>query len=416
MKTHRKLYKNILTTNGLLRYCRSSLIPADLQSKERFKNIYGEKIYSIFPLDDMLGISKFPFQISINLMLHITYIAISLNSYKKAKEIIKLIFKIDINTETIRCVVICIGRIVYEHDCLQTKKIMSNYKNSGECHEKKEKSLGNPCEDEKSKTNNDILYVETDGNFIPIRNSQRKIIWVENKIGVAFKESDLIIYKDKKGVEQKRKGKCEYISYFGNIKDFKEHLLALCLRYIPTNCKKKVLISDGAGWIRKFAVDTDFFDVHILDLYHMIENIYKFCKYVFSNDMDYAIKFAEEICFHVENGEWEIAVSKLIKFKNIKFPKNTVLNLPNYISNHSECINYKKFKEEGYFVGSGAIESANKYVIQSRLKEPGSSWIIENAQFIATLRAKLCSELWDSEVIEIVYKYFYGINLDLDIT
>ena len=71
-------------------------------------------------------------------------------------------------------------------------------------------------------------------------------------------------------------------------------------------------------------------------------------------------------------------------------------------------MNYKYYREQNYFVGSGAIESANKYVVQFRLKEPGSSWVIENAQFIATLRAKLCSDLWYDGVVKVVYKYFYG--------
>jgi hypothetical protein len=34
-------------------------------------------------------------------------------------------------------------------------------------------------------------------------------------------------------------------------------------------------------------------------------------------------------------------------------------------------MDYRSFREKGYFVGSGAIESANRYLMQNRMKLPG---------------------------------------------
>ncbi len=65
-------------------------------------------------------------------------------------------------------------------------------------------------------------------------------------------------------------------------------------------------------------------------------------------------------------------------------------------------IDYKTYKEKGYYIGSGAIESANKTVIQQRMKQSGMRWSLNGAQYIAALRANHESNNWD-EVIEEIY-------------
>lgn len=49
---------------------------------------------------------------------------------------------------------------------------------------------------------------------------------------------------------------------------------------------------------------------------------------------------------------------------------------------------YEKYKEKELCIGSGAIESANKYVIQRRIKLPGMRWEKQNANYMAHLRAE----------------------------
>jgi hypothetical protein len=75
-----------------------------------------------------------------------------------------------------------------------------------------------------------------------------------------------------------------------------------------------------------------------------------------------------------------------------------VVNLRTYMTNNIDKINYPDYKSKGYFVGSGAIESANKVVVQRRLKQAGMRWSVEGAQAVLTLRAKVESGLWDKEV------------------
>ena len=67
---------------------------------------------------------------------------------------------------------------------------------------------------------------------------------------------------------------------------------------------------------------------------------------------------------------------------------------------------YKEFREAGYYIGSGAIESANKYIITSRMKMTGCRWLIEKADQMIWLRAKYFEDHWDVFWEEMKYREF----------
>jgi hypothetical protein len=86
--------------------------------------------------------------------------------------------------------------------------------------------------------------------------------------------------------------------------------------------------------------------------------------------------------------------------------KNTEFNLYNYIRNNINNIDYAQYKRKGYFIGSGAIESGNKIVLQQRLKQAGMRWNTKTAQYILTLMSKSKSCLWDTQVVEPILRYY----------
>lgn len=58
--------------------------------------------------------------------------------------------------------------------------------------------------------------------------------------------------------------------------------------------------------------------------------------------------------------------------------------------------------EAGYLIGSGAIESAHRDVIQKRLKQSGKRWTIDGgAQQVANLRVYEKSSQW-AQVLKLI--------------
>ena len=57
-------------------------------------------------------------------------------------------------------------------------------------------------------------------------------------------------------------------------------------------------------------------------------------------------------------------------------------------------MDYKTYRERGLLIGSGAIESAHRTVMQRRLKGAGQRWSNNGAQRVLTLRVCAMSNRW----------------------
>jgi hypothetical protein len=72
-------------------------------------------------------------------------------------------------------------------------------------------------------------------------------------------------------------------------------------------------------------------------------------------------------------------------------PKNEetgieIKKLANYLTENRNRVNYGPVRKGGYPIGSGGIESSNKFISQVRLKRPGAWWYVKNANQMLALR------------------------------
>ena len=65
-----------------------------------------------------------------------------------------------------------------------------------------------------------------------------------------------------------------------------------------------------------------------------------------------------------------------------------------YLQANRDRMEYKTYRERGLLMGSGAIESAHRTVMQRRLKRAGQRWSINGAQRVLTLRVCAMSNRW----------------------
>src|SRR5262245_40260408 len=62
-------------------------------------------------------------------------------------------------------------------------------------------------------------------------------------------------------------------------------------------------------------------------------------------------------------------------------------NLVRYCRNNAQRMDYRSLREWGLPIGSGAVESAHRHVLQCRMKRAGQRWAYANARRMAHLRA-----------------------------
>ena len=384
----------LLTINGYIKITRNVLIPADSNSLERLKELYGAEIKSIVPLDMVLGIWNMPFKVTPAMMLVISHTAISQCSYQKTEECIESLKKIKIGDDTIRKIVNYIGKIIFEKECKIVDKNIEDDK------------FG---KFPKNYNIDGVLYAEADGCFLCTQNLvTKKREWREIRNGLVFNSLDLKVWKSDNGKEYHKIEKKEYISHFGCIDEFKRHFYALMLRNGYGKFKETVILGNGATWIKNFKKEYVSNSLQILDFYHVYSNMSKFADFVFKSRDEREEKLNIWIRLLLD-GEIEILLSELYKYRDLKCPEG-IVNIYTYISNNLDSINYKYYREKGYLIGSGGIEGANKSVIQERLKLQGTKWIRDNAHYVAILRAKYCSDRWYSDVVKRVLDYFDKIN------
>ena len=81
-----------------------------------------------------------------------------------------------------------------------------------------------------------------------------------------------------------------------------------------------------------------------------------------------------------------------------KRPSNLVWREIAYLRKHAPHMAYKKLRNAGLPMGSGAIESAIRRVVNQRLKGNGITWLKENAEAMLVLRAAALTNRWEQSL------------------
>lgn len=365
---HKSRNINITTTGGILSISRTILY-----------NRSSKKI--IVPKDEYLKITCLPFKITKEMMVELAFYAQNQVSFEDAKYMIEKTYHIKTNAETIREVAEYVGKQVFEKD---TK----------EAEEKYEKMYDLPMLTEQEKE--DItLYLLTDGAAVDTRiEDENGSTWRENKLVMAFTSKDMIKRSDGNHIITKK----EYGAYIGSVEEFKKYMLNVALKAGYCKVKNVVIISDGATWIRNACKEIFPDAIQILDKFHLEENLFSYARYKYGEDEKAYTKWVKMLMKYIEKGNKEKALKVLKKEDYSKLPTG-VPNILGYVKNNIDKIDYQKYKERGYFVGSGAIESGNKVVLQRRCKQAGMRWSVSGAQYMLTLKSKWESNLWKEEVV-----------------
>lgn len=394
LKENRRVERRIMTMQGELRYSRYILYPETGADKKRLAELTGGK--SVCPMDEYLGVAGIPFAYTPALALHIARTAACSSSYEDAAERLK---EYNVGADQARRVTDYIGDLVERHDKEEIKGRIEGY-DPGQCRAARR---GRRPRDGYT------LYLEMDGAFFNTRGKDKEgSSYKETKLGIAFKSTDM--ETDKDGVCHV--GRREYLSSNEGVDSFREAFLALAIANGLLDASQVVILSDGATWITNTWERHFPFAVRILDLYHLKEKVGKFSFQVFKGKKKEAarLEWVRKTNQLLEEGKWrEVLDSREVsgyKDRQVNTAAGEV-NLYKYIKENKDFINYPEYKEKGFFVGSGAIESGNKNVMQKRLKLSGMKWKIARAQAIMALRCKLMStDLWDEVVVPLHMEHY----------
>ena len=161
-------------------------------------------------------------------------------------------------------------------------------------------------------------------------------------------------------------------------------------------------VVDGAEWQQKF-IDLHCPEaVRILDWCHAAEYLAKAGQAVFGTGTEEASEWLGIQLHQLKHGEPEEVLRSLRDMclelagggEQGGEALRTVKNSMEYLEKRKGQIRYAEFQAQGYPIGSGAVESANKLVMEARLKGSGMHWARKNVDPMLALRTLVCSGRW----------------------
>lgn len=171
---------------------------------------------------------------------------------------------------------------------------------------------------------------------------------------------------------------------------------------IPEDKVRLCIIGDGAPWIWKKPFEVFPKAKQVLDFYHCSEYIHAAANAQYGKGTNQAREWVEATFTRLFHND----IDNVLRGMKIMQPvsieaQEKITDAIRYLSERKHQVNYGSAKRAGYHIGSGAIESANKFIGHVRLKRSGAWWYITNANNILKLRCAKYNGTYD----KIMQKY-----------
>jgi hypothetical protein len=226
-----------------------------------------------------------------------------------------------------------------------------------------------------------------DGAMVPLVKKQ----WAETRT-LAIGEPT-----ERRTAEGKREIHVDRLSYFSRLADASTFtdLAGVEFQRRGVDIAKQVCaVTDGADWCQTFTDMHRPDAVRILDFPHAGEHV---------NALLEALKKAG-LCFppqmlsrslHVLKHRGPRSLLRMADRLSASLAQQDGIREPlGYLRKREALMQYQTFRRRGWPIGSGMVESANKNVVEMRLKGPGMHWERKNVNPMLALRNAVCNERW----------------------
>jgi hypothetical protein len=192
-----------------------------------------------------------------------------------------------------------------------------------------------------------------------------------------------------------------YFSRLSEASEFNRQALVEVFRRGAEKAGTVCAVNDGAEWEQKF-VDYHRPDaVRILDFAHAAGKVAEPGRLIFGEETAEFKEWFNKQKHSLKLGKTEAVLRNIRGLENRARSRGRAKKLKvirgsmNYLEKRREMINYNEFQDLGYPIGSGCVESANKLVVESRLKQAGMRWARQNIDPMLGLRNIACNDRWE---------------------
>jgi len=239
----------------------------------------------------------------------------------------------------------------------------------------------------------DLLVAETDGVMVRFLDA-----WHEVKVGVVggwdptrpekqrhltaqsfvAARAPVTDWAGRWGAEVARRGGLEEVDYAGN-----------GIRPGLATLRRVLVLGDGARWIWRAAADQFGERIEIVDWFHAAEHIWTVARAVYGEGTTGASTWADASITVLYDEGAEGLLERLRELQpSTAAARKVVATERGYFRANRERMRYPELRAQGLPIGSGAVESSAKHVIQQRMKRSGCRWSDGGGQALAVLCAQ----------------------------
>ena len=152
-------------------------------------------------------------------------------------------------------------------------------------------------------------------------------------------------------------------------------------------------VQDGAEWLQGL-VDYHHADaVRILDFAHAAEYINAIGQAVQAAGGRLPARWLEGMLHRLKH-QGPHRVLTHLAWLAARYPSPTIQEKLAYLQKREAHMQYPTYQAAGWPIGSGSVESANKVVVEARLKGAGMRWERHNVNPMLVLRNAVCNRRW----------------------
>lgn len=160
-----------------------------------------------------------------------------------------------------------------------------------------------------------------------------------------------------------------------------------------------VAVVDGAAWCQQ-VIDHQRVDaVRILDFAHAVGHLGDVAQALYGSGTAGASEWLGTQAHHLRHGKEDDVLAEVLdraRAAPTDAARQVVEQTSQYLAARQAQIRYQAFARAGYPIGSGCIESANKLVVEARLKGSGMHWQRANVNPMLALRTVVANDRWEA--------------------
>lgn len=244
------------------------------------------------------------------------------------------------------------------------------------------------------------FYISVDGTGVPMiraelegrvgRGPEGKAKTREVKLAALFTQTTV----DAEGHPLREAQSTTYLGSFVCSEQFGPLARQAALARGMAQAAKVIYLGDGAAWVWEIARTCFPQAVQILDYYHASEHVVALAKASYV-DAGTANNWAIRWQSLIYDSELDLLLAEVRQITGVA-PSEQVQGELDYLERNRARMDYRRYRQQGWFIGSGVVESGCKRVIGQRLKQSGMFWTQPGATAVLSLRCALLSaQGWD---------------------